>query len=150
MNIDEVINRAIERSIVYNVMNTNTYFNQPPVGGYQLTDDNEYIFNYREDLSSLIFLEVVTRFGSPGSDSFNESYKELRRQRIKGLSKYKKIKENDSLLTNQCPICIEDFCVCEYQRTLECGHSFHKKCIDKWFKKDKDDCPMCRTKVINI
>ena len=74
--------------------------------------------------------------------------KDYRKNKIKQIGPYKKIKENDVLLNNQCPICIENFCCGEYQRTLNCSHSFHKKCIDKWFKKDKNDCPMCRAKII--
>jgi hypothetical protein len=43
---------------------------------------------------------------------------------------------------------MDDFCCGEYSRTLTCGHLFHKKCIDKWFKKDKNDCPMCRKQIL--
>ena len=29
------------------------------------------------------------------------------------------------------------------KKTLRCKHSFHKKCIDKWFEKSYT-CPICR------
>ena len=105
------------------------YYNNPPQGGYLVDEEHEYIFPDADDLASLVFLDVATRFGSPGSEM-------------------KDYRMNDVLLNNQCPICIENFCCGEYQRTLNCSHSFHKKCIDKWFKKDKNDCPMCRAKII--
>jgi hypothetical protein len=94
----------------------------------------------------MIFLDVVTRFGSPGSDSCLINN---RRDKIKQIGKYKKVKaSNISLLETTCPICIENFKEGEYYRTLECKHSFHKKCIDRWFKKDHSDCPMCRKLII--
>ncbi len=58
----------------------------------------------------------------------------------------KKIKANDPLLTNKesCFICFEEYKSGEYKRVLpQCGHVFHKKCIDKWLKQ-KSTCPHCR------
>lgn len=51
-----------------------------------------------------------------------------------------------------CPICISDVSPNEYIRVLECNHTFHKKCIDKWIKKcildeSKMRCPMCRKNI---
>jgi len=43
-----------------------------------------------------------------------------------------------------CPICMED---CKGKTcTLECGHTFHTKCIFQWFKKN-NNCPCCRAEV---
>ena len=64
------------------------------------------------------------------------------------LGKYNQIKNGDSVLGNTCPICYEDFKIKEYKRTLNhCTHYFHKKCIDKWFRKNQGNmnCPICRT-----
>eukprot|EP01047_Picozoa_sp_COSAG01_P021346 COSAG01_NODE_1236_length_11101_cov_6.515179_6_plen_104_part_00 len=27
---------------------------------------------------------------------------------------------------------------------LPCQHTFHRKCIQRWFDKHKSDCPLCR------
>jgi len=159
-DLDTLISQAIQNSLLTNLLFINEsgqrYYNNPPIGGYILNEENDYIIRGiqdRDDLSSIIFLDVATRFGSPGSESSNalsNNYKKYRRTKIKNLGTYKKIKESDPilLLLKQCPICIDDFCCGEYQRTLDCGHCFHKKCIDRWFKKDKNDCPMCRAKII--
>jgi hypothetical protein len=126
------------------------YYNNPPQGGYVVNEEHEYIFPDNDDLSAMIFLDVATRFGSPGSDNgFLEKYKIQRKNKIKQIGKYKKIKENDQLINDECSICIENFCCGEYQRTLVCNHVFHKKCIDKWFKKDKNECPICRRVIID-
>jgi hypothetical protein len=72
--------------------------------------------------------------------------------RIKPESKlgpYKKIKGGDPLLkTNDiCSICLDKYKEGLYKRTLECNHNFHKKCVDKWFKKEPT-CPICRKKCL--
>ena len=144
-NVNE--NNTVPNQIQY--QNTRTlssrYYNNPPQGGYILDEEHDYIFTDTDDLASLVFLDVATRFGSPENTEFMKDY---RKNRIKKIGPYKKIKDGDLLLNNQCPICIDEFYCGEYQRTLNCNHSFHKKCIDKWFKKDKNDCPMCRTKIL--
>ena len=98
--------------------------------------DHTYIIPDRDDISSTILLDIITQFGSPGK--VND------KQKIKKLS-YKKVK--DKFCDLNCPICLDEFKKTEYYRILDCKHVFHKKCIDRWFKKDKNDCPMCRSKI---
>ncbi|PIA40529.1 hypothetical protein AQUCO_02500320v1 [Aquilegia coerulea] len=43
---------------------------------------------------------------------------------------------------NECPICLEDFCI----RGLPCAHNFHVECIDKWLSLNVK-CPRCRCSV---
>ena len=58
-----------------------------------------------------------------------------------------KIKKDDSILNEKCLICIENYKINELKRVLpKCQHFFHKKCIDKWFKKNAS-CPICRDKI---
>tara|TARA_Y100000389_G_scaffold98343_1_gene95030 strand:+ start:410 stop:775 length:366 start_codon:yes stop_codon:yes gene_type:complete len=63
-------------------------------------------------------------------------------------NKYQKIKcdKKDGDKTQYyCAICHENMKEGEYYRELNCGHSFHKKCIDKWLVIDADcACPLCR------
>ena len=52
---------------------------------------------------------------------------------------------------NNCSICYFEFLTDDNKRLggegkvvkLECGHIYHKKCIDAWFTKGKT-CPLCR------
>jgi hypothetical protein len=63
-------------------------------------------------------------------------------------SNYKKIQKDDC---GSCSICITQFncnndssnCYGLFKRTLKCGHTFHKKCIDKWLL-CSPSCPECR------
>lgn len=57
---------------------------------------------------------------------------------------YKKITNEDKGI---CAICLTDIFtkrvqIC-YKRTLECNHTFHKKCIDMWLRINRS-CPECR------
>jgi hypothetical protein len=82
--------------------------------------------------------------------------KQKKNLHVSHLPKYHKITENtiningsnNNLLFEKCSICYNQFKMGEYFRKLPlCNHFYHKKCIDKWFMKDKKDmnCPICRT-----
>jgi hypothetical protein len=65
----------------------------------------------------------------------------------RGLGPYYRIKDSDSLIRNKdrCTICLEGYKSGTYKRKISCNHVFHKKCIDKWFKKSGNvNCPICR------
>lgn len=59
------------------------------------------------------------------------------------IPKQKVIKSDDPLIKEICVVCHEDYKCGEYKRSLNCGHIFHKKCIDKWLKTNLS-CPYCR------
>lgn len=50
------------------------------------------------------------------------------------------------LQTVQCPICHEEDT--ETRQTLACNHTFHHRCIQRWFR-DKNTCPLCRMHITN-
>jgi len=57
------------------------------------------------------------------------------------------IKSNDKFKiiakpTQLCAICIDDE-TNNIHVQLKCGHEYHKKCIETWFK-NRLDCPCCR------
>lgn len=45
-----------------------------------------------------------------------------------------------------CSICLGDFVECELCKT-NCNHFYCKECLDAWFNKNKDSCPMCRQPI---
>jgi hypothetical protein len=46
---------------------------------------------------------------------------------------------------HECSICLKSFGV--KKATLECGHSYHDKCINEWLKNNKN-CPLCRMDIV--
>ena len=134
---------TVRNSILNNSLRNNfvisRYYNNPPRGGYQINEDHEYILQDNDDIISSTLLEIVTQFGNNDKLFFKPfSLKKL---------KLKKIKENDPLIETVCSICLDNYKKNEFYRTLECNHTFHKKCIDRWIKKDHLNCPMCRNDI---
>lgn len=60
------------------------------------------------------------------------------------------IQKKDPILDkNECLICMEKFEYKKYKRILKCCNNiYHKKCIDKWLKKNSS-CPTCRHDFLN-
>jgi len=64
------------------------------------------------------------------------------------LDKPIKIKKEDTIIHESCFICMENYKVSQFKRELpNCKHCFHKKCVDKWLKKNAS-CPVCRDELI--
>lgn len=47
---------------------------------------------------------------------------------------------------HECAICLKEVFGISRARTLQCGHTFHDKCIGKWLQR-KQTCPICRRTV---
>ena len=170
LNLDENLSNAIYQSFRDNLLNlyhnrertssnpnriplnllrnnlSSRYYNTPPQGGYHINEEHEYNMDNIDvdDISSLVFLDITTRFASPVNSVLNKTA--IRKEQIKQI-KSKKIKDET---IEECPICLDKMNKNEFQKTLICNHCFHKKCIDRWFKKDNDCCPMCRMEIIKI
>ena len=94
-----------------------------------------------ENNENIIFDIEITHLNN---EEFFKNCKEINEK----VSKAIKIKSDDILLKTSCLICMEDYKENEYKRILpKCNHIYHKKCIDKWLKKNAT-CPVCRTKLL--
>ena len=53
----------------------------------------------------------------------------------------------DAVVAGECSICLEQneeaYCMIK-----SCSHSFHKKCLNKWYSTN-NSCPYCRTQIVN-
>ncbi|KAF1349479.1 hypothetical protein EJ07DRAFT_139949 [Lizonia empirigonia] len=59
-------------------------------------------------------------------------------------------KHPDSLLTTDpiCAICLDDFDEDAQIRGLRCSHAFHAQCLDEWFGRYNEFCPLCHRTII--
>jgi len=55
---------------------------------------------------------------------------------------------NNRIESDICNVCLDNLNYNELYRTINCSHSFHPHCIDRWLFQSKC-CPICRT-VINL
>ena len=51
-----------------------------------------------------------------------------------------------ALGVDECAICLKKVSACTLLASLDCGHGFHKACIDNWLSR-KPTCPCCRAVV---
>ena len=95
-----------------------------------------------------IFLESPGRFINDFTISLRPDGSIIKSSKHKqSLGPYYRIKSTDSIVksNDRCSVCLEHYKVGTYKRTINCNHTFHKKCIDKWFKNtDNYSCPICR------
>jgi E3 ubiquitin-protein ligase RHA2 len=47
-----------------------------------------------------------------------------------------------------CAICLDDFTDDAQVRGLQCCHAFHSHCLDEWFTKYNEYCPLCHGPII--
>ena len=47
-----------------------------------------------------------------------------------------------------CSICYQK--MGKHKLTIDCGHSFHQKCLFQWINMDKRTCPLCREEFIEL
>lgn len=47
-----------------------------------------------------------------------------------------------------CAICLEEFEAEAQVRGLQCSHAFHSQCLDEWFTRYNEFCPLCHRAII--
>jgi len=50
-------------------------------------------------------------------------------------------------MNNKCAICLTNDIVQLDKCTTQCNHNFCKSCLDTWFDRGKNTCPMCRQSI---
>ncbi|KAH7520662.1 hypothetical protein FEM48_Zijuj08G0169600 [Ziziphus jujuba var. spinosa] len=48
----------------------------------------------------------------------------------------------------ECSVCLSEFEEGDKIRKLQCKHTFHRDCLDRWLQQYWATCPLCRTKVL--
>lgn len=140
-SIKEIMTPNIEDSPLYHMLENmlSTMALQSGNEIYQLLNDDtiQYQIYYEIDDENNINDE---------ENSYFSNCKEIN----EFLCKPQKIKDNDTLVLNNetCNICCDNYVPGQLKRNIpQCGHCYHKKCIDKWLKKN-GSCPICRHNLL--
>jgi hypothetical protein len=116
-----------------------------------INSNNLIIYDNSSDSAIHIHFEIIeiidtqndATFQSEEENNYFKNCKEINNC----IGKSHKIKKDDHIVNESCLICIEKYNVGEFKRYLpKCNHYFHKKCIDKWLRKNAS-CPICRDKL---
>ena len=103
----------------------------------------EYMYN------NSIFNTYVTNIDDDNEFSvILKTHKPKMKELLSHLGKYNRVKTGDEIINEKCIICFDEYKPKQCIRVLDkCSHTFHKKCVDKWFHKNqgKMNCPICRT-----
>ena len=122
-----------------------------------LEDNEDFFEDYEKSIYNLIeymYDNAIFDTYVTNTDNENEisiilkTYRPNMRNLLSHLGKYQKIGENDAIINETCIICYDNYRPKQFIRTLnKCSHTFHKKCVDKWFHKNQGNmnCPVCRT-----
>lgn len=73
---------------------------------------------------------------------YNDKYQARKRYERQVPIVKEKLVENDD-----CSICLEHLSLNKVRR-LRCGHQFHKGCIDTWVGEGHNECPNCKSGII--
>lgn len=108
------------------------------------------IFNLNIDVTNdnqdtIILRRVLNR--SIRETKKRKTVKHIKELIQNNIPRHKVLNKNNEIIKNkeECVICANEYKTRQWIIELECGHIFHKKCIDKWFIKSREmKCPFCR------
>jgi hypothetical protein len=105
--------------------------------------------NMNQNIQMFFEIEFVIDQENIGDDDDTSHFDDCNHiNEILGKAIY--IKKDDPILETDCGICMDNYKYKQYKRILpECKHTFHKKCIDSWFKKNSS-CPVCRKDFLTV
>ena len=53
----------------------------------------------------------------------------------------------ESGAAGDCSVCLDPLLVGAEMRALPCGHTYHRKCVDKWLIRRRK-CPLCKLDIL--
>lgn len=141
-----------------NIAQTSDIATTPVYGNMYLrmrdSDGNEYTYNTTNNASNTDFFSRLMNPNVSLSDLFtgrNSSTQNtpLTQQEIEDNTTLSNITEISTDEPEMCSICQENYIQNDETREIDnCEHTFHRNCIDEWFR-THNNCPVCRGSVIS-
>ena len=122
------------------------YFNNCFPNMNMMTFPNSFPhMNNMMNLNNINFFDINRANNNNNNQNHNDD--KLKKQFIKELDEYQyknKDKFDNSLIEDECSICLCNYKITDLLKILPCKHGFHKKCIKKWLSNDEHNkCPLC-------
>ena len=73
---------------------------------------------------------------------------EMKARKAVARLELRRVTESDVNVAGDCSVCLDPVVVGAELRSLPCGHSYHRKCIDKWLIR-KRKCPLCKLDILH-
>ena len=115
-----------------------------------ITDDEKVKQELKQIIEELDMFKVQL---NEKHQNFDASYSDFRDRDHYGqrgllpqrIQKFEQFTADESFVSDQCVICMEDFEIGRNMMRVDCDgqHTFCKVCIEKWFTEHKT-CPVCR------
>jgi hypothetical protein len=76
-------------------------------------------------------------------NNYIDNFNKYKYKKFDDEKSYKNLFKDNQVFEN-----IESFSIEDDKIFINCGHSFHKKCLNSWMKKS-NSCPICRLEIKN-
>ncbi|KAL7087600.1 hypothetical protein ACP275_13G076700 [Erythranthe tilingii] len=124
-------------------------------GGYREAGDSvDQHRDMRLDIDHMSYEELLAlgeNIGTVGSGLTDEFIRNNLKTRIFSLSpactNQEELTSPDHRAINFCVVCQNDYEYEEKIGTLDCGHEYHRECINKWLHV-KNTCPVCKSTAL--
>ena len=57
---------------------------------------------------------------------------------------------SSTCMCDECSICLNPVRHTRSSKQLECGHLYHRSCVDQWISAGGDTCPVCRNQMRDV
>jgi hypothetical protein len=75
--------------------------------------------------------------------------KRVRGKQTRKKTKDLKIAKRNLEISNECAICLDKVLATDAITSLECGHRFHRDCMQLSLRSGHANCPLCRRVIVN-
>ena len=147
-------NYHINNNILYNIMTNNSIYEQDQ---YFFVNASNHLLNVLVNENSShnnpydILFNPNSIVDTITNNSINEKPKYKNVLSSKGDKCLKKIAyDKEKIKYDICPILHVEFENEEIITKLPCGHCFNSNAIERWLKKEKAECPVCRLKLDSV
>uniref|UniRef100_A0A6T6MRB1 RING-type domain-containing protein n=1 Tax=Rhodosorus marinus TaxID=101924 RepID=A0A6T6MRB1_9RHOD len=111
----------------------------------------EFIWGLVLGIVTTLLVALLLKLAQWVADSTQESFARMRRRSLFNSFPIRTYTESSYMngCLEVCAVCLEEIKVGEKIPVLQCGHVFHKPCLQPWLEKHSQ-CPLCRLNLYSL